>query len=86
MKNRRSLKWQLRESMQIFGCSFLNHLLAIILYMTYVLSKKMYKIMKEVKKHIQNEYIRNAFIHPNRKDVRIADIPKLCGIAIKSIY
>jgi hypothetical protein len=33
--------------------------------------------MKEVKKHIQNEYIRNAFILQNRKDIRIADIPKL---------
>ena len=37
--------------------------------------------MKEVKKHIQNEYIRNAFILQNRKDVRISDIPKLCEIA-----
>ena len=37
--------------------------------------------MKGVKKHIRNEYIRNAFILPNRKDVRIADIPKLSAIA-----
>jgi hypothetical protein len=36
--------------------------------------------MKEVKKHIQNEYIRNAFILPYRKDIRIADIPKLYAI------
>ena len=36
----------------------------------------MYKIMKEVKKHIQNEYIRNAFILQNWKDIHIADIPK----------
>ena len=41
----------------------------------------MYKIMKEVKKHIQNEYIRNAFILQNWKDIRIADIPKLSEIA-----
>ena len=33
--------------------------------------------MKGVKKHIQNEYIRNAFILQNWKDPRIADIPKL---------
>jgi len=39
--------------------------------------------MKGVKKHIQNEYIRNAFILPNWKDVRIADIPKLAEIAGK---
>ena len=31
--------------------------------------------MKEVKKHIQNESIRNAFILPYRKDICIADIP-----------
>ena len=33
--------------------------------------------MKGVKKYIQNEYIRNAFILSNRKDIRIAVIPKL---------
>jgi hypothetical protein len=33
--------------------------------------------MKEVKKHIQNEYIRNAFILQNWKNIGIADIPKL---------
>ena len=32
--------------------------------------------MKEVKKHIQNEYIHNAFIVQNWKDICIADIPK----------
>ena len=36
--------------------------------------------MKDVKKHIQNEYIRNAFLLQNWKDIRIADIPKLCEI------
>ena len=35
----------------------------------------MYKIMKKVKKHIQNKYIRNALILQNWKDIRIADIP-----------
>ena len=39
--------------------------------------------MKGVKKHIQNEYIRNAFILSNRKDIRIADIPKLSEMAVK---
>ena len=38
--------------------------------------------MKGVKKHIQNEYIRNAFILQNWKGrPRIADIPKLSAIA-----
>jgi len=32
--------------------------------------------MKEVKKHTQNEYIRNALILQNWKEIRIADIPK----------
>ena len=41
--------------------------------------------MKEVKKHIQNEYVRNAFILSNRKDIHIADIPKLCSIMPKRI-
>ena len=36
--------------------------------------------MKGVKKHIQNEYIRNTFIIQNWKDIRIADIPKLAEI------
>ena len=49
--------------MQIFGCSYFYHLIAIVLYMP------MYKIMKGVKKHIQNW-----------KDIRIADIPKLYAI------
>ena len=50
--------------MQISGCSFFYHFIAIALYMP------MYKIMKEVKKHIQNW-----------KDIRIADI-KLDEIAV----
>jgi len=41
-------------------------MVATPLYMPHVLSKKMYNIMKEVKKHIQNW-----------KDIRIADIPEL---------
>jgi len=40
--------------------------------------------MKKVKKHIQNEYICNAFIFQNWKEIRIADIPKLCEIAFKN--
>ena len=36
--------------------------------------------MKGVKKHIQNEYICNAFILQNWKGTRIADIPKLSAI------
>ena len=37
----------------------------------------MSKIMEKVKKHIQNEYLRNAFILQNWKNTRIADMPKL---------
>ena len=44
----------------------------------------MHKIMKEVKKHIQNESIRNAFILLNWKDIRIADIPKLATLFIQN--
>jgi len=40
--------------------------------------------MKEAKNHIQNEYIRNALILQNWKDIRIADIPKLGEIAFKN--
>lgn len=41
--------------------------------------------MKGVKKHIQNEYIRNAFILSNRKDIRIAVILKLSASLKKEI-
>ena len=37
--------------------------------------------MEKVKKHIQNEYLRNVFILQNWKDICIADIPKLSEIA-----
>jgi hypothetical protein len=44
----------------------------------------MYKIMKEVKKHIQSEYICNAFILQKREDMRsIVDILKLGDIHVK---
>jgi hypothetical protein len=33
--------------------------------------------MEKVKKHIKNEYLRNAFILQNWKNICIADIPKL---------
>ena len=42
----------------------------------------MYLFMKEVKKHVQKGYIRNAFILQNWKDLCISDIPKLGEIAL----
>ena len=38
-----------------------------------------------MKKHIQNEYIRNALIRQNWKDIRISDIPKLYAIVSKRL-
>ena len=40
----------------------------------------MYLFMKEVKKHVQKGYMRNAFV--NWKDLCIADIAKLGEIAL----
>jgi hypothetical protein len=37
--------------------------------------------MKEVKKHVQKGYIRNAFTLQNWKDLCIADIPKLYALS-----
>ena len=40
----------------------------------------MYRIMKEVKTHFQNEYTQ-AFILQNWEDICIADLPKLSKIS-----